>query len=99
TMEIPLVGGRDFTAADRDGAMPVAILSEAAAEALWPGQNPLGRMIRYAGRSRPGAPIAVVGIVGDVRHEGLDEGVTDRSTAPAVYHPYAQRPDEELTIV
>lgn len=99
TMEIPLVGGRDFTAADRDGAIPVAILSEAAAEALWPGQNPLGRMIRYAGRSRPGEPIAVVGIVGDVRHEGLDEGVTDRSTAPAVYHPYAQRPDEELTIV
>jgi predicted permease len=99
TMEIPVLAGRDFTAADRDGSMPVAIVSKAAAEALWPGQNSLGRVIRNAGRSGPGEPIVVVGVVGDVRHEGLDEGESDRSTAPAVYYPYAQQPDEELTIV
>jgi hypothetical protein len=38
-MQIPVVSGRDFTPADRDGSLPVAILSEAAAAALWPGQR------------------------------------------------------------
>jgi putative ABC transport system permease protein len=83
----------------RDGAAPVAIVSAAAAQALWPGQSPLGRVVRVPGPGGPGEPLEVVGVVGDVRHLGLDESEGDRRSPPAVYHPYAQRSDAELTIV
>jgi putative ABC transport system permease protein len=99
TMGIPVVAGRDFTPADSDGAAPVAIVSAAAAQALWPGQSPLGRVVRVPGPGGPGEPLEVVGVVGDVRHLGLDESENDRRSPPAVYHPYAQRAGADLTVV
>ena len=43
TMRIPLRGGRDFTDFDREGSQPVAIVNEAMARSLWPGQDAVGR--------------------------------------------------------
>jgi predicted permease len=43
TMRIPLRGGRDFTDFDREGSQPVAIVNEAMARNLWPGQGAVGR--------------------------------------------------------
>ena len=45
TMRIPLVAGRDFTLADRADGEAVAIIGEAAARRLWPGQSAIGRQI------------------------------------------------------
>ena len=55
TLRIPLLAGRDFTDADREGSQPVAIVSAAAARLYWPGQNAVGQ---YVPRSRlqPGRP-------------------------------------------
>jgi predicted permease len=47
-MEIPLVEGRAFSDEDRQGAEPVAIVSEATARRYWPGESPVGKMIRRA---------------------------------------------------
>jgi putative ABC transport system permease protein len=70
TMGIPLRAGRFFTAADRRGAQPVIVISEALAQRFWPGKDPLGRRIRVSGPRTP--PYStVVGVVGDVRHNGL----------------------------
>jgi predicted permease len=64
-MRIPLLAGRHFTPDDDDDAPGVVILNETAAETLYPGVDPLGRMVNNW---------RVVGVVGDVRHQSLEEG-------------------------
>jgi predicted permease len=64
---IPLRAGRDFTEEDIPTSKPVVIINETLARRLWPGQNPLGQVIRqYPDRE-------VVGVVGDVRHIALEQ--------------------------
>jgi putative ABC transport system permease protein len=70
TMGIPLRRGRLFTAADRREAQPVILISEAMANRFWPGKDPVGRRIRVKGSRIPRFS-TVVGVVGDVRHNGL----------------------------
>ncbi len=49
TIGTPLLSGRDFTLADREGAVPVAIVNEKMAENFWPGESPLGKRFRFYG--------------------------------------------------
>ncbi|HEX6271828.1 MAG TPA: ABC transporter permease [Polyangiaceae bacterium] len=70
TMKIPLLRGRDFTAADRRDARWVAIISQAAAEQLFPGVDPIGRRID-SGHDEYPVWREIVGIVGNVRTSGL----------------------------
>lgn len=84
TLGIPLRQGRDFTAADRDGAPRVVVVNSELADLLWPGQDPLGRTIPVAfpgGASR----LSVIGVIGPVRYASLDA-----STMPEMYLPYTQ---------
>ena len=74
TMKIPLLRGRDFTERDRGDARLVAILSQRAAEILFPGQDPIGRRID-SGLDEYMVWREVVGIVGNVRSAGLDAPV------------------------
>jgi predicted permease len=71
TMKIPLVRGRYFTAADNHGGRLVAIISQAAAEQLFPGADPIGRRID-TGMDENFLWREIVGIVGNVRSRGLD---------------------------
>jgi predicted permease len=67
TMGIPLRGGREFTAHDRNGTPDVTIISESLARRLWPEYpkvNPIGQHLLIGVNK---APIEVVGIVGDIR--------------------------------
>ena len=68
-MGIPLKAGRDFTERDTQGALNVIILNETAARTLFPGQDPIGRIVVADQPER-----TVVGVVGDVRHMTLEEG-------------------------
>lgn len=83
TLQIPLTRGRPFTDADREGAIPVAILNSTAAEQLWPGQDPVGRTVRLGDDAER---FEVVGVAGDAKY---DEPAEDPS--PFVYLPLAQR--------
>jgi putative ABC transport system permease protein len=83
TMGIPLRNGRDFSTNDSRGTPGVAIINERAARMFWPGENPVGAQVRVGGP----APLTIVGIVGDVRHLGLD-----RDPAPELYRPWTQEP-------
>jgi predicted permease len=70
TMGTSLVRGRQITDADRAGAQPVVILSQAAARRIWPSEDALGKCVKL----QPDGPCnVVVGIAGDIR-AGFDEG-------------------------
>jgi len=63
-LSVPLKSGREFTEGDRASTDPVAIINETLARTLWPGQDPLGKIVLQDGGRR------VVGVVGDVHHGG-----------------------------
>jgi predicted permease len=66
-MGIPLRAGRDFTELDTPSSKPVIIVNETLARTLWPGENPIGKIMLRPDRE-------VVGVVGDVRHIALEQG-------------------------
>ena len=82
-MGIPLLRGRLFTATDDENATPVAVIGEATARELWPGEDALGKRLRMFNPSAPW--MEVVGIVADVKHNGV------RAEASAkLYIPHLQ---------
>jgi len=87
TMRIPLKRGRLFTDHDDAAAPPVALINEAMARAFWPGEDSVGKRIKLGPNTETQTWIAIAGIVGDVRHFGLDTAVR-----PEVYRPYAASP-------
>jgi predicted permease len=68
-MGIRLLRGRLFNAADDENAVPVAVIGEATARWLWPGEDALGKRLRMFNPSAPW--MEVVGIVADVKHNGV----------------------------
>jgi putative ABC transport system permease protein len=91
---IPVRRGRTITAQDHEKAQPVVLINELFANRIWPGEDPLGKMIQIGGPERPWR--TVVGVVGDVRHEGLDG-----PPKLQLYVPEAQwfDPDSDMTLV
>ena len=81
TMGIPLVSGRYFTPDDTEESVRVMLLNETAASVLFPGQDPLGRIVNFG-------EWTVVGVVGDVRHQSLELG-----SGAEMYLPYMQLGD------
>jgi predicted permease len=78
------LAGREFTRADRAAAPRVALVNQAFVRAFLPGeQHPLDRVIDF-GEPKPD-PVAIVGVVRDIPHQGLREKI-----APTVYLPVAQ---------
>jgi putative ABC transport system permease protein len=80
TLGIPLKSGRLFDASDNAGGPATVILSESLAKTLFPGEDAAGRTILMDGAER-----AVAGVVGDVRHSGLETGPRTE-----VYMPWSQ---------
>jgi len=73
-MGIPLLAGRTFEPADAVRRSGAAVVNRALAERFWPGENPLGKRLRGWDDEGRGDPwFTVVGVVGDVRAEGLDK--------------------------
>jgi predicted permease len=83
-LAIPLEGGRRLSSTDVAGSTPVAIVNRAFVRRFFPNESPLGKRVTFGFMSAP-VPREIVGIVGDVRHEGLDE-----EPAPTVFVPHAQ---------
>jgi putative ABC transport system permease protein len=86
-MGITLKRGRYFTPEEMVNAPSVVIVSEAAARAYWPGQNPIGKRIRYSGK----AWRTVIGVAGDVKDASLQA-----PAAPHAYTPYLEEADALL---
>ena len=102
-MDLPLLRGRTFTDADntKNGA-PVTVIDELMAQSLFPHQNPIGQSIRIAVPEGfpPGLdhPIEIVGVVGHVKHFGLDTDAKSKIKYQ-LYLPFAQLPDQLIPVV
>ncbi len=78
--------GRGLAATDREDSLPVVLVNETLAATYWPGQDPIGRRIRMgSNQKRPW--LTVVGIVKNVRHNGVTAVIKEK-----FYIPYAQFP-------
>jgi predicted permease len=93
---ITLLAGRPFTAADREGQPAVAIVSQAMAQRVWPGADPLGKRVKL---SADGEWVTVVGISSDAKFRDLAAGPIDLATGPDLFLPFAQSPDPEIEIL
>jgi predicted permease len=71
TMRVPLLSGRDLTDDDVAGRNPSVIISESMARRYWPNENPLGKHLTLT--FYPGVSREIVGVVGDVKLDSLDE--------------------------
>ncbi|MGH9940428.1 MAG: ABC transporter permease, partial [Blastocatellia bacterium] len=95
TMQIPLLKGRELTARDVAGVEPVALISETFAHRYWPGEDPLGKRIKFPGsETRPQPWRTIVGVVRDVKQYGVDKEGTMQ-----LYLPEAQSPVSWLALV
>ncbi len=94
TIGIPLLIGRDFNNEDREGAIPVAIISDLLARKHWPSENPIGKRIKLGGEESDSPWSTIVGIVGDVHHGGLTNEVR-----PILYLSFAQVPENTMTLI
>ena len=84
-MGMPVLRGRDFTESDSATTPGVVIVSQTVARTLWPGQDPIGKRISMEDEPKPEDWLTVVGVVGDVKQQGLAKG-----SEPAIYQPYLQ---------
>ena len=96
TLGIAMARGRAFTAGDRRGAMPVAILSESGANRLFPGADPIGRTLPIA--SGAFTDVTIVGVARDVRFRDLTTDIAAARAEPDIYFPYGQRTDADIQI-
>ena len=80
---IPLLRGRDFTEADGPGALLVAIVNRSLAQRYWPGQDPVGKRLRWGLPETPTPWMTVVGEIGDIRQTAADAEIQDQIYQPA----------------
>lgn len=80
---LPLLQGRGFLEADREGTEGVVVINQALARLYFSNQDPLGQRLLLGGE----LPLRIVGVVGDVRHTRLRDEPT-----PVLYFPFAQAP-------
>jgi putative ABC transport system permease protein len=84
-MGIRLLRGRSFTRDDGPAAPPVAVINQTMARRMFEGEDPIGRRIQFG--TAGGSWVTIVGIIGDVRHQGLEA-----PPAPEVYIQALQNP-------
>jgi len=82
TLGVPLIEGRTFTDSDSQNAPLVVIINQTLAKAFFPNEDPVGKLLR---QNRGNPWMQIVGVVGDVKYEGLDA-----SAISTVYTPYTQ---------
>jgi putative ABC transport system permease protein len=97
TLEMPVVSGRAFTAADRDSTPFVIVVSSAMARRFWPGLDPVGRKVRFG--EATGREATVIGVVATARFRDLTTNLNAPTSEPDVFYSFAQRTDADLSLI
>jgi predicted permease len=92
-LRIPLIRGRDIAETDISGRPPVILVSESMARRFWPNEDPIGRRLKTI--FLPDVMLEVVGVVKDVKLQGLDV----ISPVQAMYLSFAQFPIPYMSLV
>jgi putative ABC transport system permease protein len=92
TLHTPMVSGRSITDADTADSAPAAVISQSVATRYFPGGDPVGRSLRFTGSDR--RDWRVVGVVADVRAQGLNTQAPD-----VVYLPHSQMTSPVMSLV
>src|SRR5439155_25963459 len=87
TLGIPLLKGRTFTDGDNEQAAHVAVVNEALARSLWPGEDPVGKDSPFL--MDINQRMTIVGVVGNTYHDGPGASVESE-----IYVPYLQVPGD-----
>jgi len=94
-MQTPLLQGRSLSETDEKDQPEVAVIDESTARRFWPEQNAVGMHVRnVADSTTHPVVITVVGVVKDIRHDGLD-----KSGTPHLYTSFYQRSGRALALV
>lgn len=93
TMRIPLLRGRQISESDTADTTRAVLVSESMARRFWPGENPVGKHLTLS--FSPEKPCEVVGIVADVKQDGLDAS----EPASAIYQAEAQQTNSPMSLV
>ena len=95
-----VIRGRGITADDKTDTMLVALINEEMARRYWAGRDPIGGRLQIGGGA-PNRPfVTVVGIVADVRHNGITEGVKEKFYVPHTqWHKSIGNPIRAMTLV
>jgi putative ABC transport system permease protein len=101
TLGIPLLAGRALTPADRAGSPAVALVNETGARRFWPGENPIGKRVWFGTTtgpfSDPAHAVEIVGVVGDVKYQDVDEDTSNRAEFYTSYLQFAY-PDTMIIV-
>jgi putative ABC transport system permease protein len=97
TMKIPLLRGRFINEHDNEKSHPVMVIDEVTARNLFPNEDPIGKSV-VVGDPDGGLTSQIIGVVGHVKHSGLDDDVTARFHLQ-MYYPVMQLPDAFLTLM
>ena len=89
-----VVRGRPFTIADTSESAPVALVNETLARLIWPGEDAIGKQIKWGFPEQPNSWREIVGIVADVKYEGVAE-----PTPMQIYMPITQETPRDLAVV
>ncbi|HUF50015.1 MAG TPA: ABC transporter permease [Longimicrobiales bacterium] len=92
TLGIPVLSGRVFDTRDRAGTREVVVISRSLARRYWPDTDPVGQIMSFSWG--PGDEQEIIGVVGDVRHDGLAVAVEGM-----MYRPISQFAFPGLTFV
>jgi predicted permease len=93
-MGIALLRGRELSERDVPGAPVAAVINQKFAERVWPGQDPIGKQFRVF-NSEKEPPEVVVGVVANVKHNGVEEDDSTDAYESVVQHPW---PDAEVAV-
>jgi len=91
TIGIPLFKGRTFGSEDHADAPTAVIINQTMAQKFWPGQEPLGRQVKFV---TDGSQGTIVGVVGDAKHYWIEE-----EQKPQLYVAYSQNPGIFATLL
>ena len=88
TLRIPIVSGRTFTDAEIAPTSQAVVVSEGVVTRFWPGQDPIGKRVKFGSLTSGNPWMSIVGVVGEVKYRGLPQNPT---ADPDIYLPFADR--------
>lgn len=94
TLGARLLAGRDFNEGDTSSGVSVAVVNEAFTRKFWPGEDPIGKRLRFFDGDTPQPWVTVVGVASNI----VQNDQTRQRFEPLVYLPYRQQPGGGLWV-